>query len=325
VAHNLDFTTGRPAIAFAGAAPWHRFGAQVDPESPIEVWRDKAGLAWSALTSEVMYGPVSGGNMRGVPNRVALYRSDTGGFLSIVSDEYKVVQPWQILQFMGDMVSRAGFRMEVAGSLLGGRKIWALARVNDGGAVVGRDIVRPYILAATSYDGTMATTFKFTSIRVVCNNTLRMAASEKSRADGAVVDCVRVNHYSHLDIDEVRRRLGIVHDAWDRFIVNARLLAESKVTRSFAQDFLAKVLPSQNHKPVEETRAYRKILALFDGEEPMATVPESRGTAWELLNSVTWYVDHVAGRKDNRLDSAWFGRGDEIKARAANALVEAVS
>jgi hypothetical protein len=31
------------------------------------------------------------------------------------------------------------------------------------------------------------------------------------------------------------------------------------------------------------------------------------------------------GRNDTRLDSAWFGRGDEIKSRAADALVEAVS
>jgi phage/plasmid-like protein (TIGR03299 family) len=325
VSHDIDFTAGRPAIAFAGAAPWHRFGAQIDSDSPIEVWRHKAGLDWSALSSEVFYGPVSGGSMRVAPNRVALYRSDTGGFLSIVSDGYKVVQPHQILQFMRDMVHRAGFRMEVAGALLGGRKIWALARVNDGAPVIGQDVVRPYILAATSYDGTMASTFRFTSVRVVCNNTLRMAVSEASKKDGAVVDCVKVNHYEHLDIDEVRRKLGIVHDAWDKFLVNARLLAAAKVDRSFAKDFLAKVLPHPNNKPIEETRSFKKILALFDGDEPMATTPEAKGTAWGLLNSVTWYVDHIMGRNDTRLDSAWFGRGDEIKSRAADALVEAVS
>jgi phage/plasmid-like protein (TIGR03299 family) len=215
--------------------------------------------------------------------------------------------------------------MEVAGSLLGGRKIWALARVNDGAPVIGQDIVRPYILAATSYDGTMASTFRFTSIRVVCNNTLRMAIAETSKKGGAVVDCVKVNHYERLDIDEVRRKLGIVHDAWDRFLINARLLAAAKVDRSFVKDFLAKILPHPNNKPIEETRSFKKILALFDGEEPMATTPESKGTAWGLLNSITWYVDHLMGRNDTRLDSAWFGRGDEIKSRAADALVEAVS
>jgi phage/plasmid-like protein (TIGR03299 family) len=325
MSHDLDFTAGRPAIAFAGAAPWHRFGAQIDADAPIEDWSKKAGLAWIARKADVLYGPLVDGESRKIPNRVALYRSDTLGFLSIVSDDYKIVQPWQILQFMKDMVSRAGFRMEVAGALLGGRKIWALARVNDGAPVIGKDIVRPYILAATSYDGTMASTFKFTSIRVVCNNTLRMAVSEASKTGGAVVDCVRVRHYDHLDIDEVRRKLGVVHDAWDKFLVNARLLAESKVDRSFAQDFLAKVLPQPANRPIEDTRAYRKILALFGGEEPMATLPESKGTAWGLLNSVTWYVDHVMGRNDTRLDAAWFGKGDEIKARAAEVLVEAVS
>jgi hypothetical protein len=42
------------------------------------------------------------------------------------------------------------------------------------------------------------------------------------------------------------------------------------------------------------------------------------GTSWGWLNAVTQYVDHTAKTKtqDLRLDSAFFGRGDQLKRRA---------
>ena len=42
------------------------------------------------------------------------------------------------------------------------------------------------------------------------------------------------------------------------------------------------------------------------------------GTAWGWLNAVTQYVDHAARARSqsNRLDSAWFGRGDALKVKA---------
>jgi hypothetical protein len=39
----------------------------------------------------------------------------------------------------------------------------------------GKDVSNGYILLATACDGTLATTAQFTSIRVVCNNTLAIA------------------------------------------------------------------------------------------------------------------------------------------------------
>jgi hypothetical protein len=43
-----------------------------------------------------------------------------------------------------------------------------------------------------------------------------------------------------------------------------------------------------------------------------------RGTAWGWLNSVTEYVDHSARAKnaDRRFDSAYFGKGADLKAAA---------
>ena len=212
---------------------------------------------------------------------------------------------------------------------------WALARVNDGAPVIGHDIVRPYVLLATSYDGSMSTTAKFTSVRVVCHNTLTMSAgsaqgagqgrgqTEVDRTEGAVVECVRVPHSTEFDPRDARMKLGIAIDAWDRFLIDARRLAETPVNDEFVVEFLRALLPkpAKEDGKVEDGRTFKRLMQLWKGELPSATVQEARGTAWGLLNCITWDVDHLRGGADNRLNSAWFGNGDGLKKKARDLLV----
>ncbi len=175
MAHELDYTTGRAGMAYVGATPWHGLGQKLTAGQSIDVWRVEAGLDYSVKRAPVTYEVGEDLSME-MPGRDVLYRSDTGGALSVVSKDYRVVQPGEVLEFFEELANIGGFDLETAGSLSDGKRIWALAKVNDGAPVIGHDVVRPYVLLATSYDGTMATTAKMTAIRVVCNNTLTMSA-----------------------------------------------------------------------------------------------------------------------------------------------------
>lgn len=74
-------------------------------------------------------------------------------------------------------------------------------------------------------------------------------------------------------------------------------------------------------KAPKDHRNVTRILELFAGEGRGATHAGSMGTRWGLLNAVTEFVDHEAARNgDNRLSSAWFGKGDEIKTQVAELL-----
>jgi phage/plasmid-like protein (TIGR03299 family) len=72
-------------------------------------------------------------------------------------------------------VQVGGYQLETAGVLKEGRKLWAPARTGQSALLKGGDEVRGYLLLATACDGTLATTAQFTSVRVVCNNTLQIA------------------------------------------------------------------------------------------------------------------------------------------------------
>jgi phage/plasmid-like protein (TIGR03299 family) len=187
------------------------------------------------LESPVLYSSLASTELQSWPDRKVLHRSDTGAPLAVVSDGYRVVQPAEIMDFFRELVELGGFQLETAGALSDGRRVWALASVADAAPVVSRDLVKPYLLLGTSYDGTMATVAKFTAIRVVCNNTItaavggysngRAVAGEAEKDLGYLKSAVRVLHSERFDPEAVRLQLGIVANAWESFLIQSRQLA----------------------------------------------------------------------------------------------------
>ena len=321
MAHMIDTTTGTAAIAFAGQTPWHGLGQALTPDASIETWTREAGLNYTVNESPVLFQTDATTMPEEFKGRKVLHRSDTGGALAVVSDGYRVVQPADVMGFFGKLVELGGFQMETAGVLSHGRRVWALAKVNQGADVIEGDTVRPYVLLGTSYDGTMATVAKFTSIRVVCNNTITAALGRENAGT------VRVLHSERFNPDAVRMELGIVGDNWERFLVQSRKLAGETMSKIEADAFVTALLePFHNSRmDLKETRGYKRIMDLFSGQAIGADIPGVAGTRWAMLNAVTELVDHERGRSNNtRIESAWFGAGAALKARAADLLAVGV-
>lgn len=60
-----------------------------------------------------------------------------------------MVQPHEVLHFYQDLVEVGGFELETAGSLKGGRKLWALAKTGRDMELKDGDRVKSYQLLAT--------------------------------------------------------------------------------------------------------------------------------------------------------------------------------
>ncbi|MHB1656114.1 MAG: DUF932 domain-containing protein [Burkholderiales bacterium] len=291
-------------MAYTGAAPWHGLGQLLQPKQPIEVWQQSAGMNWNIEASPVRF--FNGSDvLHSFPDQVVLHRSDSHAPLAVVSNRFQVVQPREILEFYRDLTEVSGFELETAGVLKGGKKFWALAKTNQTEVLKGGDTVNGYLLLATSCDGTLATTAQFTSVRVVCNNTLHIALGDNTGA-------VKVSHKTAFDAEAVKRQLGIAVSGWDGFMLRMRALADCKVTDTQAQVFLSKIFTIQGQP---QDKAVNASLELFQGKGLGADLASSQCTAWGLVNSVTEYIDHAkrANSPDNRLDSAWFGMGANLK------------
>jgi phage/plasmid-like protein (TIGR03299 family) len=303
-------------MAYVGGAPWHGLGNQLSANQPIEVWAQQAGMDWDIREAPVCFltRDTDGfGAIASFPQNKVLFRSDTKAPLSVVSNRFQVVQPSEILEFYRDLTEVSGFELETAGVLKGGRKIWALARTGQSSTLKGNDVNNAYVLLATACDGTLATTAQFTSIRVVCNNTLAVAL-------GAGNGAVKVRHNTAFDAQSVKRQLGISVSTWNSFMYQMKGLSERKVKTHEALNYLSRVFFDEKRADNGNAseRSMAKVMALFDGRGRGAELASSKGTAFGLLNAVTEFVDHErrARSTDHRLESAWFGQGATLKERA---------
>ena len=319
MAHELENSSD---MAYIGATPWHGLGNQLPENQPIEVWQKSAGMDWEIKQTEVLFNAASeNGNMlnlRSNKDATVLYRSDTFEPLSVVSKRYKIVQPRDVLEFYRDLVSVSGFELETAGVLKGGKKLWALARTGDEMMLSGMDRVRGFLLMATSCDGSLATTAQFTSIRVVCNNTLQMAVGDNLGA-------VRVPHSTTFDPVAVKQSLGLGVTAWDEFSRSIKAMSNRPVNKFEVMSYLVNVL-GDAELPLQDQpnqKAIQTVYNLFSGEGKGSTMPSAANTAWGLVNGVTEYVDshRRARNQDYRLDSAWFGQGAQIKQKGFEAAL----
>ena len=306
-------------MAYIGDTPWHQLGSQLPPKQPIEVWAEKAGMAWRICDTPVRYLTEQAGSLGSImsfDDQKVLYRSDTKAPLSVVSSRYQVVQPQAVLEFYRDLTEVSGFELETAGVLKAGKKFWALARTGKETTLKGNDVVKGYILLATSCDGSLATTATPTTIRVVCNNTLSIALNGASSA-------IKVPHSTSFDAQAVKKQLGIAVSQWDSFMYRMKTLSERKVKSHEAMNYFLKVL-CQTDSHVDPAlglmneRALKKVQALYEGHGRGAELAAASGTAWGLLSAVTEFVDHEkrARSQEYRLDSAWFGQGANLKQRA---------
>ncbi|EEY88000.1 phage/plasmid-related protein TIGR03299 [Acinetobacter radioresistens SH164] len=330
-------------MAYVGQTPWHGLGNQLTQNQPIEVWAQQAGMNWRIESSHVSY---MAQNDRGqsiimpFEEQRVLYRSDTHAPLSVVSQRYQEVQPKQILEFYRDLTEQSGFELETAGVLKGGKKFWALARTGQSAALKGKDVSNAYILLATACDGTLATTAQFTSIRVVCNNTLAIALKGQSSAG-----VVKVPHSTRFDAGKIKQQLGISVRQWDEHMYEMKQLSQRKVTQTEAAAYFDAVFNNTGLSPIEQDegiiqfyrnvasqanpvpkadnrtepngRAMSKVMTMFNGHGRGAELSSAKDTAYGLLCAITEFTDHErrAMSQDHRLDSAWFGAGAGLKQR----------
>jgi len=303
-------------MAFVGETPWHGLGQELQQGASFEEWQKAAGMDWFIKSAPVEFANDEDGYFFKGQN--VLYRSDNSEALSIVTNRYKPVQPVEVLHFFKSLVDENGFKLHTAGTLKGGRRMWALAETGNFGEVTADDKVGGYLLLSTSCDRTLATTARFTSIRVVCNNTLTMAIEDNANT-------VSFSHIQKFDHEKVKAKLGNAVGAFGAFMDMAKYLQKQRIGGSNAIEFVRKLvlMPEQYQDGgynYNKNRAFSKIMDLFEGEaKGSELIGDSK---WGMLNAVTEYVDHFAGHsQDNRLNNAWFGNGERLKNKAKELLL----
>ena len=315
-------------MAYAGETPWHGLGEKVSNSlSPAQMLK-AAKLDWTVSKREVAYK-----NSKGVwvpsDEKFVLARDSDDAELTMVGSTYKPVQNDEAVDFFKKFVVAGKMKMETAGSLWGGRYIWALASIEKEFAI-GRsnDTVKSYLLLMQPHVHGKAMIMQYTPIRVVCWNTLTFALGSDLRGKGEAT-AFRMPH-STAFTDAVKKQaettLGLASEQADEFKAAANLLAKKKIDKAETIEFFCDVLQFDPKKAKKDGIRPPRMLAKF--EEALVFAPgqdltTAEGTLWGAVNAVTYVIDHETGRdRGTALRNAWLGKLSNTKRRAFSVAVK---
>jgi phage/plasmid-like protein (TIGR03299 family) len=271
-------------------------------------------FAWSAVSAPVFVRvPATLDDATGVDDngnpikfveveRQAILRSDTNDLMEIFGKDYCSHQyPEWLVQNLANIVDD-DINFGSAGILKNGAVAFVSLEMPESVEVLEGFSVRPHLLATTSHNGMLATTYKSVSTFVVCDNTHAMAMKENTSQFKT-----RHSKNSAMRIQSARDALGIVHKMTDNIMAEITKLSEHKVSDAEWQKVLEALAPIPTLMPDDKnkaavTRAENKreeIVSLYNYD---VRVAPWKGSALGVLQAFNTYNHHVVGNSDNRAE-----------------------
>lgn len=243
---------------------------------------------WQAVETPMFVKTANLNNVM-VPNRKAICRNDTYEVLGVVSDSY---QPHQydevLLTKISDIVDDSDLAIGSAGLLKQGAIAWVQIEMPENMRVADVEF-RPHLLATTSFNGSIATTYKRCVTVVVCDNTRTLALSEQGQE-------YRIRHTSNssLRIAEAREALNIVFSLGESFTKEIEELLRFKVTDQTYTKFVHNLFPiKEESSKTATTKAdsdRTEFMRLWDNDP---RVSPWKNTAFGVVQAVNTHRQHI--------------------------------
>ena len=347
-------------ISFNAETPWHGLGTRVSQGATPEEMLSAAKMDWEVeMRSLAVSCTVDGRNAwchQPMSGFKAVMRADTNEVFAVPTKRYKTVQNIEVARFFHDYADAASCELQVVGALEGGRKVWALAKVNADYTVSvdgdESDKQLGYVMLATSHDGSLRTIAMGTAIYVVCWNTMSAALSRvsgknfrfgKTDASKAFFSLKHTSKFTHEAKQQAARTVGLVKEQLEQTSTMANLFASVSLDDKGRIEFVRRLIGGESYleqvindversaslldaivdehdakKMPEDTRLGKAIIESIL-TSPGNHLPSRKDTLWGAVNGVTYYADFERGRnQDSTLSGAWFGQGAQLKERAVN-------
>ena len=328
MSHEITTTDG---AAFSLKPAWHGLGVVCDHAMNSAEALDLAGLDWQVDQQPLYLFDDRRAEYETLGGHVANVRQDTGEFLGVVGETYKVLQNTEAFDFLDALHADGILKYESAFSIRGNRKVVILARVPGEWQVKGDDVLSPYLLFSNSHDGTEGVRFGATSVRVVCNNTYQFALSGKGREKIGVI-----RHTASMSerLDDARSMIDAAMGQFTDHVETAKALADRVISADEWATYIDAVCPLPTNE-LDPNNTPRKVAAI---ERTRSAIEDSYlnhetnriggigSTAWAAYNAVSQHVDHLPRRGGNdraraeaRFNVTQYGAGQSHKTMALEA------
>lgn len=327
------------------ATPWEKVAHRIPDGASPEQILDVAGLNWEVsklpvFTERVETIPTYGGGFTvkiPIKGSYTCMRMDNHTILSpFLGPRYKLVQNLEAFQAFEQFCLAGNLTIETAGSLSGGRHVWALAALPNQvpiGPEWAGETIRAYFLLAQSHYYGNALRAMFTPIRYPGGHTFIRAVNIKGRKGYYAMPHSR--EFNAERQEEILLLVERAREDLEAFARDAEFLSNCHLNEKDGVFYLAQVfdpkliksitenggtMPESYDELIEHPKANRRVkeaVNLIPQTPGHYTLPTCHQTSWGLYNTVAHAIDRAMGRGvHTRLESAWFGRNARLKAQA---------
>jgi phage/plasmid-like protein (TIGR03299 family) len=233
-------------------------------------------------------------------DRKAIVRSDNGSVLGMFKESYAIHQykSW-LIETVSHLLDD-DLNIGSAGILKNGAVSFVSVEMPENITILDNFSVRPMLLATTSHNGSISTTFKTVSTRVECDNLLAHALGEKTSTFRA-----RHSKNSNFRLQSVRDALGFVHRMTDDIIAEVNKYATVKVSDREWDAIVNRLMPINADPNVAKqaiSRVENKQERLRDLYRNDPIVAPFTGTALGVIQAFNTFNQHHVGKDSNRVE-----------------------
>lgn len=281
-----------------GAEPNHYAGA-----IPVDDVKRRL-FDWQALEAPVFVGITDAtGAIRYdlQTDRKAIVRSDNAHVMGVFKDGYAIHQyeEW-LINNVSTLIDDSNLVIGSAGCLRDGAIAWVTIEMPENVTTSVGYEVRPYLLATTSHNGTIATTYKRVYNAPVCDNTLFAGLAE----DG-LQHKTRHSKHSNNRLQNVRDALDIVFAMTDDIVAEIERLGSITVSPREFEAVMNILVPvgaegEKAQSAISKMENKQEVIRGLYNNDPM--VAPWKGTALGVLQAFNTYSHHVAGNDKTRAE-----------------------
>jgi phage/plasmid-like protein (TIGR03299 family) len=288
--------------AYSNEPAWHGLGTVIPYGMALDQAFALASLDWE-VQAEPLYrytGP-DRDTLERLDDRVALVRQDNGARLGLVGNRYEPFQNSDLRDLAEAMMELdPSSYVESAMSLGQGEDVVLCIRLREWNIQGGDDKSVSYLVLWNSHNGTKALTTYGTDIRVVCRNTLTWSANKAERST------VGIRHTAgiHQAADALVRAAAESVQASESWEETANRLATWSLSGSEAGHLAVKVSEAimgrvtdreaaqDDESSQRAARRREKLVQDIGAAWRHGASGALQGTAWDLFNRATGYLDH---------------------------------
>ena len=319
MAHELNFNAKRKTYSFVTNTEkaWHGLGTIVDHAMTSEEAIKLANLDFDVKQTSIHARIV---NEEGIAlyspyeEKVANYRTDNNEVLGLVGSRYEIIQNTEAFGFFDSIIDKGEAIFQTAGALGKGERIFITAKLPEDMLVKGEHCEK-YIILSNSHNGSSAIVAGFTTVRIVCNNTLQAAL-------GSMSNKVSIIHRKGAknELEQAHTLMGITSkymlEVQDIFNQMAKTAISDVKLKEYITDVMKPTYVGFDADKKDSSRFKNQVNDIYEFAlgHPTQTTDAARGTVWGAYNSISGYYNYLKPYKtqEDKFKTQLYGTGSTI-------------